>query len=146
MTLEGTIISGHGVASGRGNDPRYPRGTLALQIPHFQNQGIDLTLYYPGTINVKLKGKKAEIIQPKHTAWNVNWSSHISPENFFFFDAEIEFEKKRYKGLIYMPDPDTKTDHFQDESLVELLLPRIPGVKSGKSISLKVKDTQIHFH
>lgn len=145
MTLKGVIVSGHGVASGQGNDPRYPEGTLALQLPHFQKQGLNLTSYYPGTINVFLKGKKVVIIQPKYTVLNVNWSSHIPPENFFFFDVAVVFDGKKYQGLIYMPDPKTKTDHYQGASIVELLLPKIPGVKTGKSISLIVEDEQIHF-
>ena len=42
-----------------------------------------------------------------------------------------------------MPDPKTKTDHFQNTSILELLLPEIAGIKSGKSISLEVEDAQI---
>jgi len=143
--VEGTIIAGHGAASGSGKDPRYPQGTLYLQIPYFQQIGIDLSAYYAGTLNVHLGDRTVRVIQPKFKAMGVAWSSHIPPENFFFFDVWATFEGHSYRGLIYMPDPSTKTDHFQDPSMVELLLPKIPGVKEGKSISLKVEDAQIQI-
>lgn len=145
MILEGTIISGHGVASGKGNDTRYPKGTLLLQIPHFQSHGIDISDYYNGTLNVRIPHETVRLIAPKHTAREVAWSPHIQPENFFFFDVEVCFEGHSFKGLIYMPDPATKTDHFQDPSVIELLLPQIPGIKTGKSISLRTEDAQIQF-
>ena len=143
MIVTGTIVSGHGVASGMGEDPRYPKGTLHLQTPYFQEIGIDLSSYYPGTLNVQLNRKSFRILNPKYSALNIAWSDYIPPENFFFFDVEVDFEGQSYEGLIYMPDPATKTDHFQHTSMLELLLPKIPGIKSGKSISLKVEDAQI---
>ena len=143
MILEGIIVSGHGVASGQGKDARYPKGTLHLQTPYFKALGIDLSNFFPGTLNVHLGQKSIIIRNPKYQAIAIAWSSYIAPENFFFFDVEVEFEGHLYKGLIYMPDPATKTDHFQDASMIELLLPKIPGIKSGKSISLKVEDAQI---
>ena len=145
MILEGRIVTGHGAASGMGKDPRYPEGTLHLQIPHFRKIGIDISNYYPGTINVHLGTKTVRIIKPKFLAKDISWSPHIPPENFFFFDVWATYEGQQYQGLIYMPDPATKTDHFQDPALIELLLPEISGIKSGKSISLRVEDAQIEI-
>ena len=34
--ISGKIVKGHGVASGRARDPRFPEGTLALQWPIFE--------------------------------------------------------------------------------------------------------------
>ena len=145
MLLEGTIIAGHGAASGQGNDPRYPKGTLHLQIPHFEALGIDISAFHQGTLNVDLGDKSVYPVNPKYKAMGIQWSSYIPPENFFFFDVRVRFEGQSYKGLIYMPDPATKTDHFQDPSMLELLLPEIPGIESGKSISLEVEDAQIRI-
>ena len=133
------------MASGKGNDARYPKGTLSLQIPHFLSHGIDISDYFRGTLNVRLPKKEIRVIRPKFTALDVAWSPYIPPENFFFFDVEVSYKGHSYQGLIYMPDPATKTDHFQDRCVVELLLPKIQGLRSGKSISLKVEDAQIQF-
>ena len=143
MVVKGTITAGYGVASGQGNDERYPKGTLHLQLPYFQKLGIDISIYHPGTINVNIGNKTVHIKDPKYRAMGIDWSSHIPPENFFFFDVEATYEGQIYSGLIYMPDPATKTEHFQAMSIIELLLPKIPGIKSGNSISLKVEDVQI---
>lgn len=146
MIFRGTIVAGHGAASGQGNDSRYPRGTLRLQMPYFEKYGIDLSAYYIGTINIDIGKKKIRIKTPKYTAVDIGWSPYILPENFFFFDVQATFEGHTYTGLIYMPDPATKTDHLQSPAVLELLLPKIPGIKSGKSISLKVDDAQIQIH
>lgn len=143
MIVRGTIVSGHGVASGRGDDPRYPKGTLYLQIPHFESLGIDISPFHMGTLNIDVGDKSVRIIRPKYCALGIKWSPHIPPENFFFFDVQATYEGHTYTGLIYLPDPATKTDHFQDPSIIELLLPEIPGIKSGKSISLEVEEAQI---
>lgn len=143
MVVKGTIVAGHGVASGQGGDSRYPGGTLRMQMPYFLEYGIDLSSYHIGTINVALGEKKIQVLAPKFKVINFAWSSHIPPENFFFFDVQAIFEGRACIGLIYMPDPATKTDHFQDSAVLELLLPFIPGIKSGKSISLRVDDAQI---
>ena len=42
MKLEGVLVGGHRVASGPNQDPRFPGGTLAMQLPHFLRHGVDL--------------------------------------------------------------------------------------------------------
>ena len=38
--IRGTVIAGHGVASGRASDSPYPAGTISLQRPFFQDLGL----------------------------------------------------------------------------------------------------------
>lgn len=42
------------MASGRAPDSPYPAGTIALQAPFFREHGVDLSPYFPGTLNVDL--------------------------------------------------------------------------------------------
>ncbi len=46
ISIEAKVISGYGVASGKGNDPRYPEGTLLLQMPFFKERGLNLEQYF----------------------------------------------------------------------------------------------------
>ncbi|MEO0518268.1 MAG: hypothetical protein AAF171_13325 [Cyanobacteria bacterium P01_A01_bin.116] len=52
VTLEGVVVPGHRVASGQAQDSPYPHGTIEMQQPHFLSLGVDLSPYYPGTLNV----------------------------------------------------------------------------------------------
>ena len=52
--ISGKIVKGHGVASGRARDPRFPEGTLALQWPIFEINGLNLDGYYRATINISV--------------------------------------------------------------------------------------------
>ena len=54
MLINGTVVRGHGVASGCAGDPRFPAGTLGLQLPIFASLGLQLDGFYHGTINVSL--------------------------------------------------------------------------------------------
>ncbi len=50
----------------------------------------------------------------------------------------------RYEGLIYMPDPATKTDHMQNPSVLEIMLKeKIEGLKNGQNITLELNTEQI---
>ena len=48
----GLICQGHGVASGKKPDLRFPDGTIALQYPLFADRGLDLNSYFKGTVNI----------------------------------------------------------------------------------------------
>ena len=53
--------------------------------------------------------------------------------------------EKEYKGFIYMPDPLTKVDHIQDKSILELIMPKIPGLAYGMKACIEVEDEQLQF-
>ena len=48
----GFIKQGYGVASGKSNDIRFPEGTVSMQIPFFTRRGLDLSAFFPVTLNV----------------------------------------------------------------------------------------------
>jgi hypothetical protein len=143
MKINALVMKGHGVASGKVNDPRYPKGTIKIQSEYFLQKGLDLSQYFPGTINLDIAPYFFKIKTPKYFLKDINWSEFIPPENFYFFDVTLQYHKNTYKGLIYMPDPATKAEHFQNPTVLELLLPKIDGLKYGELVKVEVDDAQI---
>lgn len=141
----GTVSKGHGVASGIGGDHRYPEGTLALQWPFFEEAGIPIQGLFKGTVNVNIAPAAFKILTPSFRIESVDWSKFIPPENFLFFDVTTTWQNAEFKGLIYMPDPATKTDHFQDPHILEMLLPKMSGIKYGDRIGFTCPEQQLNF-
>ena len=128
----GIIIPGYGVASGKGNDRRYPAGTLRLQQPFFLEKGIDLSPYFLGTVNVDLAPFKPV---PQHPLFDghIRWAEDIE-ERFVISPVEFKFRGLQYSGLWYYPHPETKPGHVQLKTVAELLLPWIDGLATGEAV------------
>jgi hypothetical protein len=145
MVARGKIMPGHGVASGKGDDKRYPEGTLKQQFKHFLERGLDLSNYYMGTINLDISPFSYQIKKPKHFFKDIAWSDFITPENFYFFDASIHYKGQTYKGLVYMPDPETKEDHIQKPTILELIFPKIEGLEYGEIVEIELIKDQLEL-
>ncbi len=145
MKVKGEIKVGHGVASGKLKDERYPEGTLKQQFEFFLERGLDLSNYFLGTINLDISPNTYEIKKPKHFFKNIDWSDHIPPENFYFFDVSLYYKNQTYEGLIYMPDPETKEDHVQKPNIVELILPKIIGLEYGQIVAIEIRKDQLNI-
>lgn len=143
--VSGEIKSGHGVASGKLKDERYPEGTLKQQFKYFLEKGLDLSNYFMGTINLDISPYAYEIKEPKYFFKNIDWSDYISPENFYFFDVLLYFKDKTYEGVIYMPDPETKEDHMQKSTILELILPKINGLEYGDVVEIEINKDQLEI-
>ncbi len=141
--VRGEIKAGYGVASGKGKDERYPEGTLKQQFKHFLERGLDLSNYFMGTINLDISPCSYEIKKPKYFFKNIDWSEYIPPENFYFFDVFLNYKEKSYEGLVYMPDPETKEDHIQKPTILELILPKIKGLEYGVMVEIALKKGQL---
>ena len=89
ISITGKVISGYGVASGKGKDNRYPEGTLKLQMPFFKKRGLDLSAFFIGTINIDISPYQFSIKKYKYYFKEINWSIYIPPENFYFFGIPI---------------------------------------------------------
>ncbi|MFD2588341.1 hypothetical protein ACFSQJ_15495 [Croceitalea marina] len=145
MRIKGIIKAGYGVASGKGKDERYPEGTLKRQFKYFLELGLDLSNYFMGTINLDISPYTYELGEPKHFFEEINWSKHIPPENFYFFDVSLHFQGKVHQGLIYMPDPKTKEEHVQKPSILELLLPKVEGLNYGQAVDIEINEHQLNI-
>ncbi len=141
-----TIIQGHRVASGLNGNPRFPGGTLRMQLPFFCELGLDLSGYHLGTLNVSIAPLSYRVVKPKWTFQNVKWHPTEPAEDFSFFDVLVHRDDATpVNGLIYFPHPDTKPTHFQRPEVLELLLPWTTGLDYGGKVQLEVPGGQMVF-
>ena len=144
QTVIARIVPGHRVASGLNGNPRFPGGTLRMQAPFFLALGFDLGIYHGGTLNVSIAPCRYRVVKAPTTFRNVRWHPTDPAEDFSFFDVQlIRPDAPPVAGKIYYPHPDTKPTHFQEASVLELLLPFVEGLKYGDEIELRIPAEQM---
>lgn len=117
-----------------------------MQLPFFAALGLDLSAYYPGTLNVSIAPLSYRIGTPRHTFRQLKWHPEDPAEDFSFFDVVVQLEDGTpVAGWIYFPHPDTKPTHLQKADVLELLLPWTEGLDYGTSIMLEVPEEQMSF-
>lgn len=141
------VVPGHRVASGLNGDPRFPGGTIRMQLPHFAALGLDLSGLHPGTLNVRVAPLTWQAREPAHTFRAVRWHPTEPAEDFSFFHLRLHPEAgSPVEGWIYLPHPQTKPEHFQAPDVLELLLPWTDGLDYGARVSLEVPEQEMTFH
>ncbi|MEB3224637.1 MAG: hypothetical protein VKJ86_02410 [Synechococcus sp.] len=143
QTVSGILQRGHQVASGQAKNSPYEAGTIILQTPHFRRLGLDLSAYFPGTLNISIAPRIFALLKPRYTFHNLQWHPDFAPETFSFSPCYIEHRQRRYDGLIYYPHPETKLGHFQDPSTLEVLAPFIPDLPYGDRLQLSLNTTEV---
>jgi len=144
--IQATIVQGHRVASGLNGNPRFPGGTIRMQMPFFKDLGLDLSPYHPGTLNVSIAPLSYHVLKPRMTFHEVKWHPTEPAEDFSFFDVTIHRnDEPPIIGLIYFPHPDTKPEHFQKPNVLELLLPWTDGLHYGTKLMLEAPAEQMIF-
>lgn len=130
---------GHGVASGRSLTSPYPAGTIALQSPLFLERGIDLSPFFPGTLNLEVKAGAWRLRHPDARIENLRWTAHHPPETFSFWRCRLRPSAGPEVGaLIYHPHPETKRAHHQAEGCLEVLAPWLGPLNPGTLLELGV--------
>ena len=144
-SIVGQIVTGHGVASGKARDPRFPEGTLAMQKPFFLERGLDLGRFHEGTLNLSVKPLRYTIRKAAFTFREVPWSPDLPAEDFSFFNCRLKTkrESKFVEGLVYYPHPETKPEFFQDSLTLEILAPFLGSASTGAMIDLKLPNAEI---
>ena len=138
------VVPGHRVASGQNGDPRFPGGTLRMQVPFFKSLGLELAVYHPATVNVSIAPCAYRVVQARHTFANVRWHPVEPAEDFSFFDVRlIHPGQPPLAGLVYFPHPETKPEHFQQPDTLELLLPFVEGLHYGMELHLAIPAEQM---
>ncbi len=140
--IAGIVVAGHQVASGRSQQSPYPAGTIEMQTSHFAALGVDLSPFYPGTLNVSIAPYQFEL-SPSITLPDVKWSPHHKAESFSFVPVRLIWQQQTFDGLIYYPRLETKIDHFQDPSVIELLLPKIKDITYGCQVALLAPSSEL---
>lgn len=142
---KGVVVAGHGVASGRADDSPFPAGTIALQAPHFADRGLDLTPFVLATVNLDLAPLRLLPRTPRWTFPDVAWTDVHGPETFSFVECSVRRDGDEYAGLVYLPHPETKPMHHQPSTVVELLLPPVPGLTAGEVLEVTAPAAQAEF-
>jgi CTP-dependent riboflavin kinase len=143
ITVNGIVVEGHQVASGKGKASPYPEGSIAMQIPFFQQLGLDLKSFFPGTLNVSIAPRTFVMQRPEYTFRNVEWTALHPPEHFSFSRCRVYYQNGRYDAFIYYPHPETKRTHFQDNSTLEIIAPAIANLQYGDSIQVEINPLEI---
>lgn len=146
LMITATIVRGHRVASGQNGDPRFPGGTIRMQLSSFAALGLDLSGIYSGTLNVRIAPLQYRVVKPRFTFRHVKWHPVEPAEDFSFFDLIVHRNGlPPIRGFVYFPHPDTKPEHFQKPDVLELLLPWTEGLSYGQSIQIEVPVAQMQF-
>ena len=145
IAIPAVVVQGHRVASGLNNNPRFPGGTLRMQMPFFRELGLDLSIFHIGTINIRIDPFQYQVVRAKHTFRNLKWHPVEPAEDFSFFDVTVRHGESSTNGLIYFPHPETKPEHFQPPDALELLLPFVPGLTYGDTIQIQTIADQMVF-
>lgn len=141
-SVTGIVVRGHGVASGSGGDPRFPGGSLAMQVPFFAELGLDLSDFHLATINLSIAPATYEIVEPRWTFSDVKWHPTEAAETFSFFECRVD----NVPGFIYYPHPETKPEHHQPSDVIEVLLrEKLEGVDYGSHLRVETVPEQLVF-
>lgn len=111
--------------------------------PFFKALGLDLTGYFPGTLNISVAPAQFRMLNPAYCFEKVAWIAGFNAETFSFAECTVWFSGKAYQGFVYYPHPETKTQHFHDASLLEVICQPIKGVHYGNKVRLEYLPEQI---
>ena len=115
-----------------------------MQAPHFLTLGLDLSVFYRGTVNASISPLSYRIVKARHTFRQVKWHPTEPAEDFSFFDVRLlRPTGSALSGLIYYPHPETKPEHFQEPGVLELLLPFVEGLWCGVELCLEIPPAQM---
>lgn len=140
------VVHGYGVASGQAEHSPYPAGTISLQAPLLAQHGIDLSPYYPGTLNLAFDDTRWRLRHPDAHVAQLAWSDRHPPETFSFWRVLLRWQGcgEPVAGLIYWPHPETKQRHHHSADRLELLAPWIDGIAGQNRLELGVEPRRCH--
>jgi hypothetical protein len=141
ILLRGVIVQGYRVASGPSKD--YPYGALERQKPIFKSRGLNLDGYFNGTLNIDILPYVFQLIKPKFTFHDVEWTDLHPPEHFSFSRCKVVYKDIEYEGWVYYPHPETKRRNFQNPSLLEVIAHPISEIQYGDGVQVLVNPDEI---
>jgi hypothetical protein len=143
--ITGVLKKGYGIASGSAENSPYPKGSIALQAPHFLKRGLDISRCYKGTLNISIAPYRFKMVDPEWVFERVPWYNGYV-ETFSFSRCKVVYREKEVEGFVYYPHPDTKPDHFHDDSLLEVLSPYLGSIREGEKLILFLNTGEIEVY
>ena len=141
------INRGHGIASGKTKDARFPGGTLSMQAPFFRELGMDLSKFFTGTLNLSVHPFSYRLGTPLHSFPQVKWTTCLPAENFSFYSCQVRLldDIVPMDALVYWPHPSTKPEFHQDPYILEVLAPKIERIDYGKEMLISADPESLVF-
>lgn len=145
--VKAEVVRGYGIASGKNFDARFPKGTIAMQLPFLKDRGLDLSSFHLGTLNIDITPSCYKFIKASFCFEKVKWSNDLPPETFSFYPCKISLPDQdfRVSSLVYWPHPSTKPEFNQKEGVLEILAPRLRSVSYGSKIIISANSENILF-
>ena len=146
------LLKGHGVASGQALNAGqlkmfpYPKGTIEMQSPFFAALDLDLSTFWPGTLNLLFSPAELKLVNPDYLFQDLEWTHLHPPETFSFWNVRLSSVGHcdlNVPGLVYHPHPETKARHWQGSSVLEILAPFIGPVCLNQQFKLGVNPSAI---
>ena len=143
-TISAIVDRGQGLASGR--NQKYGASTVALQYPHFLERGLDIGMFYPGTLNLSIAPRVLALNSPSRSLVEVKWHEDRIPETFHFADCSLAKGQHIVDGLIYYPDPATKAgDNPDNPSHIQVLSPFLPDCEYGAAVTVHYDPNEVQI-
>ena len=114
--------------------------------PFLKLGGLDLDLFFTGTINISIAPLKYKLVKPAYTFRQIGWTGLHPPEDFSFSPCRVLFQAMGFDGYIYYPHPETKIRHFQAPSVIEVITDKIPGIGYGSQVELSRRGSSNPDH
>ncbi|GAA0856660.1 hypothetical protein GCM10009114_19490 [Aliiglaciecola litoralis] len=146
QSIEAILLKGHQVASGANPDTPYPAGSITLQKPYFKKLGLDLSRCFDGTLNLRLPARSFDILKSDFCFEEVQWIQGFRRETFSFVACQLEFQTKCFPAWVYYPHPETKTQHFQQPNLIEILAQKIDNLAYGDTLTLHYDAAKLRIN
>lgn len=140
--VKGRLKKGYGIASGQALNSPYPDGSIVLQAPYFLRKGLDIRYFFPATLNISIAPLTFKMTSPRWRFNNLEWHKGVC-ESFSFSRCRLQVDQDRIEALVYYPHPDTKPDHFHDNSTLEILAPFLGKLEEGIEFSLWLPSQEI---
>jgi hypothetical protein len=114
-----------------------------MQLPHFLSLGLDLSAFFLGTVNLDIAPQRWRLEHADHCFRSLRWTDLHPPETFSFVAVQALWEAQWHTGWIYFPHPETKAAHFQDSTVMELILPKLQSLRVGAPLQLRCAGNPI---
>ncbi len=141
--LKGVLIKGYQIASGTSPITPYKDGSIKLQKPFFEEKGFCMKGLHLATLNIDIPNHEFTIIKPTYHFDNLKWEKDFPAETFSIVSCTLVYKTKQYDVYIYYPHVETKSDHIQKKSTLEILSPFIDGIKYGDKVEVLIDTKNI---
>jgi len=134
--LNGVVVEGFRIASGLANDPKYPGGTISMQKPFMERNGLKLNDKFMGTLNLDISPFTNDDIEFDIHIENIRWNEHYS-ESFSFRECSVKYGTGIYFGYVYKPHKNSdKIKCRHEKSIIEVIAPFIDGIGYGDEVEI----------